>query len=1282
MKAIDKHYLTLQFNEKIYKYDFGTYQSFFEDVMGKAYPDFQKIRPYGNRGDGGNDGFREKLGIYYQLYAPLKPEEKEAEAAEKFEKDFNTLKEKWDHIAEIKEFHFVYNEKFRGSVILLNEVKSKLEIENPEIKFHLFLAEQLLDEFFNLDEESMISLGFNLDLRQSVSILSSQLRYAEEELDKENIAYASKLINICADVMKNIDHEHLELECGILECKCFQKQGLKEEAIAKYKKLSKLFPKDPRAFLYLAEFYLNEGDIKKNETYFQRAKEIDDSHWLFKLEELFRRYRLGEDIIIGGINESSFPEDKKHKAHYYRFFAQILEERGQRNQADCYIEKAIKLNPNMFHSYIVKFSFLEQRLVSKKEFLASIEDFKELIGEVEEAEKYFSLNGGMTAKKSVLLNRYKINSLRILKRSTELEKVFQETLELCLSCSFDEQIDEVISLVLMSATIPDEKFEEIIKYLDRTDEMISEFLSKGFVIQFGLRRELFSKGKSFFERQRKPRFTQLVSDIESDNIEAVYESIRQDLFFSVSVSGLPEASFQMRKQIIYNLPDLPANSKDRLLLELYSDHEKLHEAFQIIKKSNINDPDAPTDLMLEITYKVKAWEYVVQILEKILPSERKARRIFNLKLKLFTAYFYLEKFSDAMGIGKEILYEDFEKKILDAANKEILLSQTIFSILELAKVDDGYAKDALKILEKYNEAVNSFNFKLWIEARVYLANCNPGKAFESVIQGILSKGHVKPKEYADLFFFIQIQILGQLQLSMDSLEKVTDKSFVKLKDKETWYFIGTGHELDANKIDQKSDLFEVFLGKANGEEVVFGDKYGSKTRIEKIELIYSIEQYICWKVNTNFKILSEENLLESVVKIEVPEIDGVVDFQYLLKFFKEQDNKNGPFFDMYCQDKIPLALLATIEGGLTRAIARIQRERKGYIHFCSGSMNDFENQILVAKGVLDEKKPFYIDGTSALFLSELGYLKSISSFLPNMMVPQSVISLLTDIISKFTNTSGMAGFLGHAGGKISFDSFDEKGWARIKTNFSECLRLLNCDRKKIRPISFTSKGKALFSKQIPAELSDACIFAQEEKTPILTEDYLYLYLNEHETGKNAPEHFSSLALMRALWEKGLIPYDSYLNYFYFLSSYRFSFLHLSIEFMRNSLFGDGEIKIVRPENIRKLNFQLTLSEDYGVLYKISRLLVGGFLLGIITDFSVVDEILEKIFVEIIETFPYKGNKKGLCDDLLNLCFATFNQVNSEIGIPVGMVYRRFERLIRISVFFSQRGELWTPHEKS
>jgi len=57
--------------------------------------------------------------------------------------------------------------------------------------------------------------------------------------------------------------------------------------------------------------------------------------------------------------------------------------------------------------------------------------------------------------------------------------------------------------------------------------------------------------------------------------------------------------------------------------------------------------------------------------------------------------------------------------------------------------------------------------------------------------------------------------------------------------------------------------------------------------------------------------------------------------------------------------------------------------------------------------------------------------------------------------------------------------------------------------------------------------------------------------------------------LRVLYEEKFISFDEYLDYFWHLSSYRFRFLSVNPDDIEKAVFGDGEIKIVHPGNIRK-----------------------------------------------------------------------------------------------------------------
>jgi hypothetical protein len=139
MKPRDKNYLSQQFQIKIYSKNGTEFQSFFEDILEKAYPDFIKIKPYGKEGDAGNDGYRKKAGVYYQVYSPRTSQVNEATAAKKLEEDFHKLKKGWDEISKIKEYNFVFNDKYDGSIQRLEETITLLKSKNPGVEFKLLL---------------------------------------------------------------------------------------------------------------------------------------------------------------------------------------------------------------------------------------------------------------------------------------------------------------------------------------------------------------------------------------------------------------------------------------------------------------------------------------------------------------------------------------------------------------------------------------------------------------------------------------------------------------------------------------------------------------------------------------------------------------------------------------------------------------------------------------------------------------------------------------------------------------------------------------------------------------------------------------------------------------------------------------------------------------------------------------------------------------------------------------------------------------------------------------
>lgn len=224
--------------------------------------------------------------------------------------------------------------------------------------------------------------------------------------------------------------------------------------------------------------------------------------------------------------------------------------------------------------------------------------------------------------------------------------------------------------------------------------------------------------------------------------------------------------------------------------------------------------------------------------------------------------------------------------------------------------------------------------------------------------------------------------------------------------------------------------------------------------------------------------------------------------------------------------------------------------------------------------------------------------------------------------------------MGYAKGKITISTIDQDKRDLILNNFRASINLFESNPKNIGVISSANKTNTFSETRVPDELSDACILAQKENLPVLTEDHLYLAFNELETKKKAPQYFSSWALMRVLYDEGYITFDEYLDYFGYLSSYRFRFLPLTTDDIEKAVFGDKKFKFVKPENIRMLNFPLTLSEEYGVPFQVALQVVGSFLHRVVLDDVVALDVVEKIFAEITSSFPTKRSKSELGQLLL------------------------------------------------
>lgn len=1262
---IGHNYLWLQFRNKVYQKNATEFQSFFEEIMLKAFPAFQKIRPYGKSGDGGNDGYRPSEGIYYQIYAPENPQEKEAEAAKKLKEDFEKLKTNWGQISKVKEFYFVFNDKWSGSTIELAKALAELKAANPSIEFGIHTPKDLEKIFFGLQQQDILTLGFDIDSTKAVSNAYELLEKLEVDIDRDNGKDVLKQLDNIASIISGLSDDGLTLKYGILEARALQKVEKMHEAKDKYESLAKRYPNDPRAILYLAEHYLNNEDFAKNKDLLDQAEKIDSTHWLFVLEKLIREYRTGGSVDFSKVDENSFPSDQRIKSNFYRLYAFFYEKAENFTMADSFIEKAIHNNPDKFNNYNAKISLLIGRAHRKKDRATVEYELKNVLQEFDLVDNKISEWGGLCVRNKAALNVKKIHIFFVNENASGVEQLVPETFEQLLSCYFDSVIDELLAELLIPVSLPQKDFDRLLEYLKKAENPYSDNLAKILVIQFLYRNNLFTTGKDFFTETKKDIILDLINNIQTEKYDAILEYLKDDTRFAVALANTAKDFPVLRKKIIEILPDDGSIQKEKLLLLLNYDQNQTDEAFELIQKMDLSNLGYfECRPILQIAKGKKAWDFVVVILNRLLAFEKDQRALLQLNLDLFTANLHLEKFSEMIKIGESMLANSQDMSLLDDHNKELILGQTIF-----ARFKRGEYAEAKALLEKYRNLSMGFEFKVAVETEVYLKNNEAHQALASVVSGVKLLKNPSPEQYGSLFIFFT-EIGNLIDFHPTSLEKVEASCFVKFKEQDRWYFVGDDNELDATKIASSDEKYSKFIDKKIGEKVLFEDCYRSDKTEYTIENVLTIEKYILWQCVHHAQKLSLEHRWDMMEMIEVPTTGDTIDTKYIIARLEDGRKKRGDFFELYCQQNLPLAFLAVNEGGLTNAIGTIMNENKGFIKFSSGDLAEINQQKKVAKRVI-EGQAFYLDGTSALVLSETGLLEKIYEYLPNLKVPQSVITLLLEIKEKFRYMPGQVGHMGFAQGKLTFSSVDQDKRAVIQDHFEKSIKLLESKSQNIGVISAANKSDCFSEQRVPAELCDACVLAQKEVTSVLTEDFLYLQANELETKKRAPEYCSAFALVRVLYEQKKVAFDQYLNFYSYLSAYRFRFLPLSTDDITHAVFGDGIIAKIQPEKIRQLNFPLVLSEQYGVTFDSAFLVVGRFLIRVLVDDAILPDVAERIFSEILSTFPTPKDmdKKALGKMFLRVSAQTINKMRQRIIIGT-RVQEKINRLSQFTEFFN------------
>lgn len=155
LNPTEKYFARTLFQNKIYSSEGNSFESLFVTIMGYKNTNFMPVKPQGPIGDRKNDGFDQTTGVYYQVYAPENPDTSLGAAIAKLNTDFLGLKDYWTKICPIKEYHFVFNDKYRGPYPTLFTELSTIQTAHSLSTCLPIIAKDLEEITFQLPDDQI-----------------------------------------------------------------------------------------------------------------------------------------------------------------------------------------------------------------------------------------------------------------------------------------------------------------------------------------------------------------------------------------------------------------------------------------------------------------------------------------------------------------------------------------------------------------------------------------------------------------------------------------------------------------------------------------------------------------------------------------------------------------------------------------------------------------------------------------------------------------------------------------------------------------------------------------------------------------------------------------------------------------------------------------------------------------------------------------------------------------------------------------------------------------------
>lgn len=947
------------------------------------------------------------------------------------------------------------------------------------------------------------------------------------------------------------------------------------------------------------------------EYYEKIVRDIYPNHSRLQILDALRAHRSEDTAKENAKKVIPTFEDSFLKLRFLIQKSVVYDVAGDTSSRNKLLDEALKEFPNSPRPHLFNFIF---NALDTLRSTPSKEQLEECLIFSNEQNKIAQTKGEISERDLLSWSYYDLivkgELLRLYGLEEGINQTSEEVVGLLLKCFPDRNILSILLDVLLRVHLPKEEYNKVLNILEtsgvqKSDELLQQILIQG--IQY---EDFYEMAINFFDNEGNEALSKLIKDMKSRDVKAVAETlnaIASNEFTIAFLNLFPDRNFALELSSSIEISEISPLDYDFARVRLLAEVGQSKEALRLMASLDMSQlTPIALQRLADISYDHQAWPLFILVGEQLLPNLNSEKHQADLLAQLGICY-YKE--------GDDSKAVEYCEKALET--HEALLPQNLKCLIcvcsncygSLGKPDEAYG-----VFKRFGIEPG---FELMVmEAQCVLKTSKQDKyqlAKECLLEAFEHSEKYDDRVFVSAFFAINEVGKALEKLGMD---KVSQGAYIKL-DGIGWLFLGAKEKAMGAVSIEAGESYNALIDQPLGAEILWpADKFSSPGITRKITHILTGIGYLNARAQLGLDNLAKLGT-EQIWTVQALKGDGTLDVDNLTNFLKDQFKKNDEFFEQYTSNVMPFAFLATMEGDIAQAVAKISKEKKGYIRCNDGTLEEIKRQSDLTKRVL-EGKPCVLDGLSAIMLAEAGLMEKVAKHVPHLCVPVSVISYLRKLASDMDPTNSSEGRGGLVGGKLHFTfqpesreiSFYEKLLIAAET-------LDNLENKTIgRLIREDDKNGLLHS--LPPSLSEPVHIASEKNYCLLTDDFFLLKAYEHSEQKSL-EGFSSISLVKELYSVRHISLEEYLSFFSLVAGYRYYLLPISAGEMIDAVLPKSSSGIVsfEPKNIEYLRLGLTLSTDYGVDETISLRILCLFFTELIIDDTVTEDIFDTILAYTI-----------------------------------------------------------------